>query len=106
MPDELARGVRAVMRGGAALEPQVAARLLDRRSAAENDEELSVREMDVLRLLVSGASNKAIASQLNLSENTIKTHLSHIFGKLGVQSRAEAVATALRRRLTPLTVDS
>ena len=102
MPDDLARGVRAVMQGGAALEPQVAARLLERMSGAESDEELSARELDVLRLLVSGASNKAIAAQLNLSENTIKTHLSHIFGKLGVQSRAEAVATALRRRLVPL----
>ena len=56
----------------------------------------------MLRLLVAGASNKLIASQLTLSENTIKSHISHIFDKLDVQSRAEAVAVALQRGLVPL----
>jgi DNA-binding NarL/FixJ family response regulator len=56
----------------------------------------------VLRLLPSGSSNKAIAAQLGLSENTVKTHLSHIFAKLGVQSRAEAVSVALQRGLLKL----
>src|SRR6266496_4459038 len=50
-------------------------------------EELSPRELEVLRLLVAGASNKAIAGRLSLSENTVKSHISHIFGKLGVQNR-------------------
>jgi DNA-binding NarL/FixJ family response regulator len=98
-PDELARAVRALMSGGAALEPAVAARLLERMSEPAGADELSARELDVLRLLVAGASNKAIAAQLNLSENTIKSHISHIFGKLQVQSRAEAVAVALQRDL-------
>jgi DNA-binding NarL/FixJ family response regulator len=80
----------------------VAARLLERMSEGDRDEELSARELDVLRLLVAGSSNKAIASQLGLSENTVKSHISHIFGKLGVQSRAEAVAAALQRGLVPL----
>lgn len=71
-------------------------------NASQNDDELSAREMDVLKLLVAGASNKMIAAQLNLSENTIKSHLSHIFGKLQVQSRAEAVAVALQRGIVPL----
>ena len=101
LPDELANGIRAVMRGAAALEPEVAARLLERMAEGERDE-LSERELEVLRLLVAGASNKAIAAQLNLSENTIKTHISRIFAKLGVQSRAEAVAVALQRGLVPL----
>ena len=100
MPDELADAVRALMQGGAALEPAVAARLLERMS--DNGEELSARELEVLRLLVSGASNKAIAGRLNVSENTVKSHMSHIFAKLQVQSRAEAVAIALQRGLAPM----
>jgi DNA-binding NarL/FixJ family response regulator len=101
-PDELARGVRSLVQGGAALEPAVAARLLERMSEEERGEELSARELEVLRQLVAGASNKVIAARLNLSENTVKSHISHIFGKLGVQSRAEAVAVALQRGMVPL----
>jgi DNA-binding NarL/FixJ family response regulator len=101
-PDELGRAVRSLMQGGAALEPAVAARLLERMAESESNEELSARELEVLRLLVAGASNKAIAARLNLSENTVKSHISHIFGKLGVQSRAEAVAIALQRGVVPL----
>jgi DNA-binding NarL/FixJ family response regulator len=97
-PDELVRGVRAVMEGRAALEPSVAARLLDRMAEPEGGE-LSEREREVLGLLVRGASNKGIAHQLGLSENTVKAHVAHIFNKLGVQSRAEAVAVALQRGL-------
>jgi DNA-binding NarL/FixJ family response regulator len=65
-------------------------------------DELSVRELEVLRLLVEGASNKAIALRLSLSENTVKSHISHIFDKLGVQSRAEAVTVALQRGLVSI----
>ncbi|GAB4209595.1 MAG: response regulator transcription factor [Roseiflexaceae bacterium] len=97
-PDELSRGVRETAQGGATLEPAVAARLLGRFSEPER-EELSARELEVLRLLVAGASNKAVAAKLSLSENTIKSHISRIFDKLGVQSRAEAVAVALQRGL-------
>src|SRR5581483_4725074 len=96
-PDELARGVRAVVAGGAALEPGVAARLLERMNEPDRSGGLSEREREVLRLLVDGASNKGIAQRLSLSENTVKAHISHIFDKLGVQSRAEAVAAALQR---------
>jgi DNA-binding NarL/FixJ family response regulator len=100
-PDELARGVRSVVQGHAALEAGVATRLLERMAEGARGDELSPRELDVLRLLVSGAGNKAIAAGLDLSENTVKTHLSRIFAKLGVQSRAEAVAIALQRGLVP-----
>jgi DNA-binding NarL/FixJ family response regulator len=101
-PDELARGVRSLVQGRAALEPGVAARVLERMAEGERGEDLSARELEVLRLLVAGASNKTIAARLNLSENTVKSHISHIFGKLGVQSRAEAVAVALQRGMVPL----
>lgn len=101
-PDELSRGIHAIMEGGASLEPAVAARLIERMGESERGEDLSARELEVLTLLVAGATNKAIAAQLNLSENTVKSHLSHIFGKLGVQSRAEAVAVALQRGLVPM----
>jgi DNA-binding NarL/FixJ family response regulator len=101
-PEELARGIRSLMQGGAALQPGVAARLLERMSGTGGNEELSARELEVLRLLVAGDSNKAIAQRLILTENTVKSHLSHIFNKLGVQSRAEAVAVALQRGLVPL----
>lgn len=101
LPDELSRAIHALAQGGAALEPAVAARLLERIADRER-EELSGREREVLQLIVAGLSNKAIAVQLKLSENTVKSHISHIFGKLGVQSRAEAVAVALQRGLVPL----
>jgi DNA-binding NarL/FixJ family response regulator len=101
-PDELARAIRALMNGGAALEPKVAARVLGHLSAGTPMDELSEREVEVLRLLANGGSNKSISSQLSLSENTVKSHISHIFGKLGVQNRAEAVSAAVRRGLLPL----
>jgi len=101
-PDELTRAVHSLAAGRAALEPGVAAKLLENISEPKDTEALSARELEVLRLVVAGASNKVIASQLSLSENTVKTHLSHIFDKLNVQSRAEAVAAALQRGLVPL----
>ncbi len=102
VPDELVRAIHSLTQGGAALEPAIAARLLSNINGEKSDTELSPRETQVLQLLVAGTSNKSIAAQLALSENTIKTHLSHIFEKLGVQSRAEAVAVALQRGLIPL----
>jgi DNA-binding NarL/FixJ family response regulator len=101
-PDELARAVRAVMQGGVTLEPEIAARVLERLAEGEPVEELSARELDVLQLLVDGATNRAIAARLHLSENTVKTYLSRIFTKLDVQSRSEAVSVALRRGVVPL----
>ena len=100
-PDELSRGIHSLMQGGAALEPSVAARLL-RMNDQDSHEELSQREIAVLELLVNGASNKAIAAHLTLSENTIKTHISRIFAKLGVQSRTEAASVALQRGLVSM----
>ncbi len=98
-PEDLLRAIRSLMLGHAALEPAVAARLLARVASGPATDELSARELEVLRLLVSGASNKEIAARLELSENTIKSHLSHIFEKLGVKSRTEAATVALQRGL-------
>lgn len=101
-PEELAGGVRLLMRGGAPLEPRVAARMLELVSDEGREDELSARELEVLHLLAEGASNKAIAGHLALTENTVKSHISRIFDKLAVQNRAEAVATAIKRGLLPL----
>lgn len=98
-PTDLIRAIQTVSRGGASIEPAIAARLLERMYQPERNDELSERERAVLQLLVAGASNKAIAASLQLSEHTIKSHLYRIFSKLGVQSRAEAVAQAFQRRL-------
>jgi DNA-binding NarL/FixJ family response regulator len=98
-PDELVRSVRALAEGGAALHAGIAARLLGRLQRGERDENLSPRELEVLRLLARGGNNKSIAGELMISEGTVKTYLSRIFEKLDVQSRAEAVAVGLRRHL-------
>lgn len=65
----------------------------------ETVENLTTRETEVLEMLVDGASNKSIASQLNISEHTVKFHVASIFGKFGVNTRTEAVTQALRRGL-------
>ena len=75
------------------LAPSVATRLIDQvRAPAE--EPLSARELDVLRLVARGATNRDAAAQLFISEATVKTHLLHIYAKLGVNDRAAAVAMA------------
>jgi DNA-binding NarL/FixJ family response regulator len=65
-------------------------------------EELTAREMEVLRLLGEGLGNKQIAARLNISEHTAKFHLSSILGKMGVASRTEAVSQGIRRGLIPI----
>jgi DNA-binding NarL/FixJ family response regulator len=99
--EEVLRGIRAIAQGQVALEAGVTARLLARVTTGPASNELSARELEVLRLLARGASNKEIAAQLDLSGNTIKTHLSRIFEKLGVKSRTEAATLALQRGLIP-----
>ena len=92
-PDELLRGVRAAARGEAVLSPSVATRLLGQvRQPAR--EPLSQRELDILGLIARGCSNREAAARLFISEATVKTHLLHIYAKLGVNDRAAAVATS------------
>jgi len=106
-PDELVRGIRAVMQGDALLAPAITRRLLDRfverppRSAGTPPElvELSPRELDVLRLIANGRSNAEIARDLFLSEATVKTHVNHLLTKLRLRDRVQAVALAYRTGL-------
>jgi DNA-binding NarL/FixJ family response regulator len=99
-PEELLRGVRAAARGEAVLSPSVATRLLSQVRAPVH-EPLSQRELDVLGLIAQGASNRDAATRLFISEATVKTHVLHIFAKLGVNDRAAAVATGFERGLLP-----
>ena len=99
-PEELLRGVRAAARGEAVLSPTVATRLLG-QVRAPTVEPLSQRELDVLALIAEGASNRDAAKKLFISEATVKTHVLHIFAKLGVNDRAAAVAVGYQRRLLP-----
>jgi DNA-binding NarL/FixJ family response regulator len=99
--EELLRGVRAAFRGEPVLSPSVAGRLMGtvRTAGKPADEELSQRELQVLRLVAGGATNREAARQLFISEATVKTHLLHLYDKLGVRDRAAAVAEAYRREL-------
>jgi DNA-binding NarL/FixJ family response regulator len=94
---ELYRAVRAAARGEAVLSPAVATRVL--RHARSDAPGLSAREIEVLELVAKGTTNKEAARQLFISEATVKTHLLHIYAKLGVADRAAAVAAAFDRGL-------
>lgn len=93
--DALIDGIRAVLAGKTYLAPAAAAKLAERVTQVQ----LTPRELSALRLLANGQSNKEIATSLDISERTVKTHLAHLFGKLGVTSRTEAVRVATRRGL-------
>jgi len=98
---ELFAGIRAAARGETVLAPAVAARLVG-RMRAPGEEQLSSREVEVLQLVAEGESNSEIASHLHISQATVKSHLVHIFGKLGVSDRTAAVTAALRRGILRL----
>ncbi|WP_329293948.1 response regulator transcription factor [Streptomyces pseudovenezuelae] len=97
--DELCTAVRAAAEGRTVLSPAVASRLVSavRSPRAPANEPLSAREREVLALVAQGMSNREIARELFISEATVKTHLTHLYAKLGVNDRAAAVATAYRR---------
>jgi DNA-binding NarL/FixJ family response regulator len=96
--EELFRAVRAAARGEAVLSPTVATRLMG-RVRAPAAEPLSARELEVLALIARGSTNREAARKLFISEATVKSHLLHIYTKLGVNDRAAAVATAFERGL-------
>jgi DNA-binding NarL/FixJ family response regulator len=102
--DELLRGIVTVAEGKAALHPSITRHLLDgfagmSEPKARGTETLSQREHDVLQLLAFGKTNKEIAKELGIGAQTVKTHISHIFTKMGAADRTDAVALALRKGL-------
>jgi DNA-binding NarL/FixJ family response regulator len=103
--DELVEAIRAVHAGESMLHPAIARKIVNRFSRqAEEPEEtpleaLTEREVEVLQLAGRGITNREIADGLSISHRTVQAHLSHIFGKLGVGSRTEAVVHALRKGL-------
>ena len=96
--EELFRAVRAAARGTSVLSPTIATRLLG-EVRHQTTETISPRELQVLRLIARGSTNRDAAARLFISEATVKTHLLHIYAKLGVNDRAAAVAEAFERGL-------
>lgn len=98
--DELAQAIRAAHAGRATLSPEAAQTLVHAATQPPTPgRDLTKRERDVLALMVEGLNNTQIADKLVVSPSTIKSHVSHILAKLGVASRTEAVALAVRHRL-------
>ncbi|MEO5744290.1 MAG: response regulator transcription factor [Terracoccus sp.] len=99
-PDELFAGIRSTARGETVLASSVAATLVRRASSrAAGGRVVTEREVEVLELLSSGRGNREMARELLVSEATVKSHLSHIYAKLGVDTRAGAVAAAIEQRI-------
>jgi two-component system, NarL family, response regulator len=96
--EEFLGAIRAVHSGQYCIPPPVAAHLAQRVPSSE----LSAREVEVLRLIVEGLSNKEIASNLSISESTVKNHVNSILSKLKVNDRTQAATTALRRGIVSL----
>ena len=91
--------IRSTFRGESVLDTPVVTRLLSRLRAPTRDDVPSDRELEVLSLVATGLTNRAIAEALFISEATVKTHLVHLFGKLGVDDRTAAVTVARDRGL-------
>jgi DNA-binding NarL/FixJ family response regulator len=104
--EELFKAIRTVYRGESLIQPVVASKLLARLTElsrrAPSGEELSERELEVLRLMAKGSANKEISAQLSISQSTVKTHISSIFQKLGVNDRTGAVTEALKKGIISL----
>ena len=99
--NELRKAIKAAAAGQVQLSPQAAARLLREVRTPDKSETLTERETVVLRLLGEGKSNKEISQALNIGEQTVKTHVSHVLNKLGVPSRTHAALYAIRIGLVP-----
>ncbi|HMI57950.1 MAG TPA: response regulator transcription factor [Gemmatimonadaceae bacterium] len=97
-PNDLVACVRAAHAGRTWVSPAIASKLAERMTQVQ----MTPREMSVLKLLAVGKANRDIAESLSISEGTVKLHVTHLFEKLGVTSRTEAVATAMRRGLVRL----
>ncbi len=101
-PQELVRAIREVYRGESALHPSAARKLIDRLrgpSGSPQEEPLTEREIEVLRLIAKGLPNQHIAKELSISERTVRTHVSNILRKLHLPNRTQAALYALREGL-------
>ena len=96
-PEQIRQAVLAAASGQTALAPKIAALLMNR--IANPAPALTPREIQLLELLATGLSNRAIAKKTFISEATVKTHLVHIYGKLGVDNRTAAISAATQRRI-------
>ncbi len=101
---KLTEAIRLVAHGGTMISPVITERLLEEMKTAplpallsDDDEHLTARETEILRLMTGGYSNREIASALDLSEGTVKNHVSNILGKLGVRDRTRAVLKAIEK---------
>jgi len=108
-PEALISAIRQVYRGESSLHPKIARKLLKEISRpskqAPTPDPLTVREVEVLKLVANGLSNQEIANSLTVSEATVRTHVSHILSKLHLASRTQAALYALREGLTSLPGD-
>jgi DNA-binding NarL/FixJ family response regulator len=100
--EELAAAIKAASRGEVQLHPEAAKRLIREVRMPESAEKLTEREVEVLRLVAKGMSNKTIASRLVVSEKTVKTHVSNVLAKLHLHSRTQAALYALREGMVSL----
>ncbi|HAG58938.1 MAG TPA: DNA-binding response regulator [Arthrobacter bacterium] len=94
-PDEIFAAIRGAVQGKSVMSAPVASRLF--QHLRNPDEVLTPREAELLSFLTQGLSNRELGQRLFISEATVKTHLAHIYAKLGVETRAAAIATAIRR---------
>jgi two-component system, NarL family, response regulator LiaR len=97
-PEVLLQAVRAAAAGRTYIDPSVPARI----RASDRIEDLTPRELEVLRQLAIGRSNREVAALLSIGEETVKSHVAHLLSKLGVQNRAQAIVQALKRGLVTL----
>ena len=103
-PADLIKAIQAAYRGEAQLHPEIAKKLMEElsvRAKQSTSEELTQRELGVLRLIARGQSNREIGEQLVISEKTVKTHVSNILSKLHLADRTQAAIYALREGLAP-----
>ncbi|RKO22347.1 DNA-binding response regulator [Pseudarthrobacter phenanthrenivorans] len=95
VPEEIFAAIRGAVQGKSVMSPPVASRLFQQLRNPE--EVLTPREAELLSLLTQGLSNRELGQRLFISEATVKTHLAHIYAKLGVDTRAAAIVAAIRR---------
>jgi DNA-binding NarL/FixJ family response regulator len=99
-PEEIIRGVRSAARGDSPLAPRAAREMISQRSEAAVDTGLSARETEVLALVGEGLPNKLIARRLEISEKTVKAHLTSVYAQIGVSDRTQAALWARRHNIT------